>query len=127
MDSVHVSINEAALGPVSHKALEKALIAGHAEDFREIWVNRGERVMVALARKETAWLMMLRYSGDAGFSSRNPDHQNTSNEMMAFRLANGQVDEHPVAWTLPPSIWVAALVHFARTGERAEYIVWHEE
>ena len=105
----------------------RAVDAGHDQDYREIWVEREEASMCALAAGDIAWLMMLRFTGDVGFSSRNPSVADDAGEMMCFRLSNGQVDEYPAAWALPKDVWVPAILHFAETGERSDLVHWHDE
>lgn len=107
--------------------LERILNEGHDDDYREIWVERGVARMCALAAKDIAWLMSVQVDDGAGYSSRNPSYPGSEQETMAFELSNGQVDEYPVAWTLPRERWVSALLHFANTGERAENVIWHND
>jgi hypothetical protein len=107
--------------------LESLLTAEGAEHFREIWIVRDAASMCALVAGDVAWLMMLRFDGDAGFSSRNPNYVGPDEATLSFRLSNGQVDEYPVAWTLPKATWLAALQHFAETGGLLPDIEWHDD
>ncbi|HXE55086.1 MAG TPA: Imm1 family immunity protein [Tepidisphaeraceae bacterium] len=84
-------------------------------------------LLFALINGDVGWLMYLRESGDAGFSSRNPDYNGPPDEKIRFRLSNGQVDEYPGAWTYPTEVIQRALEHFRQTGAPAEFIEWHND
>ncbi|MEM8837362.1 MAG: hypothetical protein AAGE89_04665 [Pseudomonadota bacterium] len=92
-----------------------------------MWVQHGEARMVALANKGSAFLMMLRFEGDTGFTSRNQADSGPSDATMAFMLSNGQLDEYPESWVLPEGDWTEALVDFAVKGIRSDKIEWHKD
>ena len=107
--------------------LERVLKEGHDQEYREIWVEHGKRTMCALAAGHRAWLLMMRFPEDCGLSSRNRDYAGGAGETMKFRLSNGQIDEYPVAWTLPNDVWVPAMLLFAETGKLSKSVGWHQE
>lgn len=96
--------------------------------FAEIWVEKDDgSAMCALINGDLGWLMYLRQAGDAGFSSRNPEYDGPSGTLMEFQLNNGQMDEYPVAWTIPIQEIQRALDYFKRTGKPPSFITWHND
>lgn len=97
-------------------------------DYDEVWhtAPNGSH-LCALTDGEFGWLMYLRESGDAGFSSRNPDYNGPPNRKLAFRLGNGQVDEYLAAWCYPIEIIDRAVEHFVTTAMPPTFIHWHND
>jgi hypothetical protein len=116
---LEISINKRQSSLNNTTDLERLLTAEDAEHYREIWIGRDASKMCALVAGDVAWLMMIRFDGDPGFSSRNRDYAGSDDATLAFKLANGQIDEYPAAWTVPKAIWLVALQHFA---ERDNFI-----
>jgi hypothetical protein len=83
--------------------------------------------LCVLIADDDGWLMCLRYDGDAGFSSRNPDYRGDAEESLEFELGNGQVDEYPAAWCYPRARVLAAVLHFAETGRVPADISWDND
>jgi hypothetical protein len=78
-----------------------------------------------LRNGDTAWLMYIRYPGDAGFSSRGDTRRSGTAE---FRLSNGQVDEYPLAWCVDiEQCYMAVAYFFVNNGGRPEWIHWHDD
>jgi hypothetical protein len=48
-------------------------------------------VLYALINGDLGWLMYLRESGDAGFSSRNPDYSGSTTDNTIITLARGHI------------------------------------
>jgi allantoinase len=85
-------------------------------------------VLSALTNGDRGWLMYLRDNeGDPGFSSRDTSHLGPPDQMLKFRLSNGQVDEYPVSWTLPIAEVVRAFEYFFEYRQRAPWITWHDD
>lgn len=91
-------------------------------EMEEIWVEHGEARLCALINGSRGWLMYLRYPGDEGSHSVDPDCQDPGE--MEFLLNNGQLDRYPVAWTLPIETVRQALEHFEQTGQPAPFVPW---
>jgi len=86
--------------------------------YAEIWVDHDPfPSMCALLNGRRGWLMFLRYDGDAGFSSRNPNYGGDPAEEIDYILENGQRDLYPASWAYPKEEVVAALEAFARSRE----------
>lgn len=68
-----------------------------------------------------------RHGEDTGSSSRNPASDAASEATEAYGLANGQVDEYPKSWALERPVVLQALRSFAQTGERPDFVAWHDE
>jgi hypothetical protein len=95
---------------------------------REIWIESPNgSSLCALINGDLGWLMFLRASGDAGFSSRNPDYAGPSDAKITYVLSNGQADSYPAAWALPVATVEQALFFFRRHGSPPSFIAWHND
>src|SRR5437660_12538176 len=70
--------------------------------FSEVWIFRapGWPTICALLNGEAAWLMYMRYKGDAGFSARNPKYTGPHQATNASHLCPAQCPESPAACAL---------------------------
>lgn len=93
----------------------------------EIWLLRASASLCALFADERCFLMLLRYDGDAGFSSRNLELEPDDALTTAFTLSNGQVDDLPLHWTHPAAAGWAALERFAETGRLPSSMGWFND
>jgi Immunity protein Imm1 len=101
---------------------------GTASPFREVWVEAPNgQSMCALVNGEVGWLMYLREDGDAGFSSRNPDYAGPPDEMVEYRLNNGQRDLYPRAWAYPTAVIERALDYFRTHHAPPPFISWYND
>jgi hypothetical protein len=96
-----------------------------SQTYSEVWLYRdtGEALAI-LINGDRGWLMFLRYDGDPGFHSINPDDDSPEDVVMDFFLSNGQCDEYPIRWTYPTETVLQAAEHFFVSGERAPFIHW---
>lgn len=96
--------------------------------YKEIWAETEDgQLMCALVNGATGWLMYLRESGDAGFSSRNPAYTGPEDAAQEYYLTNGQCDEYPLAWVLPATELQRAMEHFVTEERPAPWICWHDD
>ena len=96
--------------------LEDALASVPAAGYAEVWVDHDSfPALCLLVNGEHGWLMCLRYSGDAGFSSRNPAYVGDPDATLEYYLSNGQRDVYPVAWAYPRERAVEAVRIFAQS------------
>jgi len=127
---VHATISMPETEPDRTLALGELRLAcskARTTQFAEISVDRNDfPTLYALINGDRGWLMLLRYEGDAGFSSRSSDDP-SSDEMLDFQLGNGQVDKYPRKWTLPTDEVLSALQQFALTGLVPETIAWFND
>ena len=94
----------------------------------EVWVAHDAFPSAcALVNGDLGWLMVLRYAGDAGFSSRNPRYGGPAEALLEYRLANGQVDKYPASWAYPRDILITALTHFVRHRTMPAGICWYND
>jgi hypothetical protein len=108
--------------------LRHAIAPFAGEAFREVWINvEGGPALCALFNGVSGWLMYLRQSGDAGFSSRNPDYEGKADVILEYRLSNGQRDVYPASWALPEVLVIKALEHFVKRQERPPFVQWHDD
>jgi Immunity protein Imm1 len=108
--------------------LRRALAPFADEAFREVSINVPDgSSFLALFNGSSGWLMHLRESGDAGFSSRNPTYQGEPNATLKYQLSNDQIDEYPASWALPEDLVIKALEHFLQFQERPPFVRWHDD
>ena len=99
-----------------------------AHQFAEVWLNHNRfPALCALVNGDRGWLMLLRYEGDAGYSSRGDDDFARLGNELEFCLSNGHLGTHPIAWTLPTREVLNALQCFANSGCVPESIRWHND
>jgi len=108
-------------------SLRQLLDAARGEGLAEVvlW-HQDDRSLFVLTNRDLAWLMYLRFNGDAGFSSRNPNYAGDSKATIRYRLSNGQVDEYPASWAICKEDVFKAVEHFYLVGEKAPWIEWHD-
>jgi hypothetical protein len=108
--------------------LRQRLKAVRATQFSEVWLRRADATSLAiLVNRRSAWLTYFRDDGGQSFSSRNADYAGPDDATMEFLLSNGQMDEYPVAYTIPTSEALRAAEHYFRTGERSPRVTWEED
>lgn len=97
--------------------------------FSEVWMQAtdGWPSICALISGEAAWLMFLRFGGDAGFSTRNPDYSGSPKAVIEYYLPNGQRDEYPASWNITADAAILALEYFLKEARMAPWLQWHEE
>jgi hypothetical protein len=101
---------------------------GSMSQYDQIVVEADDgQVLYALINGNLGWLMYLRESGDAGFSSRNPNYDGPTDAVLDYRLSNGQVDEYPLSWALPAQEIQRALDYFRREQKPPMFITWHND
>jgi hypothetical protein len=76
---------------------------------------------------DRAFLMFLRYDGDAGFHSVNPEYVGPADAMLELYMKNGQSDEKPLAEWISVDEAQRVAEHFFQYGERAPWITWHDD
>jgi immunity protein Imm1 of predicted polymorphic toxin system len=106
--------------------LNEALARFDDEPNFDLWVSTPGGPMINMMRSgPDAFLMYLRFAEDTGFTSRS---RVTRVGTTSFRLANGQVDEFPLAWCIDRELCYKAITHFcANEGEMPKWIAWHED
>ena len=96
--------------------------------YREVWLESPDgQSLCALINSNLGWLMYLRESGDAGFSSRNPNYSGPADATIEYRLNNGQQDEYPASWALPVVEIERALNFFQKELKPPTFIYWHND
>jgi hypothetical protein len=101
------------------------------QQFSEVWLEASDDgpSLAILVHDEHALLMYLPDNeGGLGFTSRNPAYVGAPDAQIEFMLANGQMDEHPAAWTYPLSVGCAVCRDFiVRQGALSSLITWHDD
>ena len=94
----------------------------------EIWVQLDDgQSMCAFIADRYGFLMYLRFSGDAGFTSRNPNYCGSSGTEISYMLQNGQVDSYPASWAIPIDEVQQSLEYFRTECKRPPWITWHDD
>ena len=108
--------------------LHACLLEARNSPYAEIWVDHGDYPsLCALVNGDRAWLMYLRYNGDAGFSSRNPGYEGPEKAVVHYYLSNGQRDEYPASWAYSTDEVFAALEWFAANKGSPPSITWSND
>jgi Immunity protein Imm1 len=96
--------------------------------FSEVWINHsgGWPALCALINGEAAWLMFMRYEGDAGFSTRNPLYAGPEKAFIEYHLSNGQYDEYPAAWNITTAEAIRGLEFFFEEAAMAPWLHWYD-
>jgi Immunity protein Imm1 len=109
--------------------LRLRLAQARRTQFLEVWLEHaaGWPVICALINGEAAWLMYLRYEGDAGFSTRNPQYTGPKKGVIEYYLSNGQRDEYPAAWNITTAEAFRALEYFLEEAAMAPWLCWYDD
>ena len=108
--------------------MKKILEKSCKSQFNEIWLSRNdEKALSILNNYDNAWIMYLRFNGDAGFRSSNPDYKGEEDKKLEFLLSNGQRDMYPASWIISFKKALKTLDYFLESGDKAPWITWHEE
>jgi len=105
------------------------LLSEASSPFAEVWLNNpdGWPTICALINAKSAWLMYLRFEGDSGFSTRNPEYRGSSEVKIEYCLANGQRDEYPASWDISTAQAVRVLEYFLTNEKMAPWLEWHQD
>ncbi len=71
--------------------------------------------------------MYMRYEGDAGSSTRNPQYTGPHKAMIEYYLSHGQCDEYPAAWNITTAEALRALEYFFDEKAMAPWLTWQDE
>jgi len=126
--TLSLSINgyRARVATVAELKRELESFAGKAH--REVWIDvKDGPALCALFNGDAGWLMYMRESGDAGFSSRNLNYEGKVDAVLEYRLGNGQHEFYPASWALPEALVIKALEHFVECRQRAPFIQWNDD
>lgn len=111
-----------------HMAMIRQEFARARTSPRDLWFENEEgKILNAFVNGDRAWLMYRRDDADASFSSRDPDSVGPKEALLPYILGNGQQDEYPVSWTIAIDEAMRAVVYFFRTGEKAPWVIWHDD
>ena len=98
---------------------------GSPENFKEVWLHHQNGAsLCALINKNVGWLMYIRFEGDSGFSTRNPNL--ISKNTIEFKLSNGQMDHYPEHWTYDLKTLSDAMQNFLSDGQLPPQVTWHD-
>jgi hypothetical protein len=89
----------------------------------ELWLSVPGGASIAMLRNGPhAFLMYLRFSGDAGFASRGEAEKSGET---SYTLSNGQVDSYPLSWSIElDSCYQALAYFFVNDGAKPDWIKW---
>ncbi|TIV65403.1 MAG: hypothetical protein E5V89_28005 [Mesorhizobium sp.] len=91
----------------------------------ELWISASGGQSISMLRNgDNAWLMYLRFEGDSGSVTQGAQD---TDAMCSYTLANGQIDEYPLSWSVPIKRCYEAIAYFFRSGGgRYELVAWQE-
>lgn len=96
--------------------------------FAERWIELPDgQSMCALINGDVGWLMILRFPGDVGMSSRNPAYDGPDDRTIEYFLDNGQRDEYPASWALPIEEIQKAMAFFEENQQIPDFVTWHDD
>lgn len=126
---MELRINGALHEVTEAEKLKLHLAEACSRQFKEVWMQQPDSwpSICALINGEAAWLMFLRFEGDAGFSTRNPDYAGPPKAVIEYYLSNGQRDEYPASWNITTREALRALEYFLAEEKMAPWLQWHEE
>ena len=122
---IELTINSGQQLIGSLEELDAALVLSEQLPRFELWVSVPNGPSMAMLRSEMhAWLMYLRFSGDAGFVSQGDP---AATGETSYTLSNGQVDEYPLSWCIDlERCYQAIMYFFVNEGAKPEWITWQE-
>jgi hypothetical protein len=90
----------------------------------ELWLSLKDGPSICMLRSgKHAWLMYLRFDSDSSFVSQG---QVNAQGVASYVLANGQIDEYPLAWCIDLEQCYKTLAYFfVNEGARPDWISWH--
>jgi hypothetical protein len=121
---VAITFNDQAESIASIEEFGIALDRFNCSPKFELWLSvEGGPSICMLRNGEHAWLMYLRFEGDSGFVSQG---ELSTQGGASYELANGQVDEYPLAWCIDVKQCYKALAYFfANGGAQTDWVSWH--
>jgi hypothetical protein len=121
---IEVTLNGDTQRITSIEQLDAALAGSEKYPQFELWVLVPNGPRMAMLRSGAhAWLMYLRFNGDAGFVSQGTPAAGVT----SYTLSNGQVDEYPLSWCIDlESCYQAIMYFFVNDGTRPEWITWQK-
>ena len=111
---MNVSVNGAPVTCETRDDLTDVLDRIHRLPDAELWLSVMDGPAVCLLKSgDHACLTYLRRDGDSGFTTVGDGRRAGT---FRVRLANGQVDEYPLAWCVDPEQAYEALTYFLMNG-----------
>ncbi|PYU69001.1 MAG: hypothetical protein DMG49_14615 [Acidobacteria bacterium] len=126
---MELKINKVLYEVTDSDELQVRLAQIRRTQFSEVWMQHAADwpAMGALINGEAAWLMYVRYEGDAGFSTLNAQYAGPEKAVIEYYLSNGQRDEYPAAWNITTAEAFRGLEYFFEEEGMAPWLQWHEE
>jgi immunity protein Imm1 of predicted polymorphic toxin system len=126
---MELKINKVLYEVAEIEELQLRLEQARRTQFAEIWMQHAANwpAICALINGEAAWLMYVRFEGDAGFSTRNPKYSGPAKAVIEYYLANGQRDVYPASWNITTAEALRALEYFFVEEAMAPWLQWHED
>ena len=89
------------------------------QEMLDVWLERSDgNILSGLVNPVRGFLIYMTPDHPEGWHSLAPAYLENELQLDKFRLANGQVDEHPVDWCLARAELSALFLKFWETGER---------
>jgi hypothetical protein len=95
------------------------------QEFSHLCMTRFEEDSLTLHTNDRrSWLMYLRYPGDGGIYTHDPDYTGEQEVEEEFRCVCGIGLEFPARQTLPRDLAIRAAEEFFTTGELPRSVPW---
>lgn len=123
---IFVTINRQEYSVFTLKDLENVFDKYRHEEFSEYFINgHGETGIILLMNKISSLAIYIRFDGDSGFTTSNPNGQNENTQ--EFILSNGQQDVYTEDMLVNNRNGFEILRYYLLTGEMYPAIEWKEE
>ena len=122
---VKITFNGESVPIATVEELGASLDRFDKESRFELWASVPNGPSMSMLRNGSyAWLMYLRFNGDAGFVSQG-DVAKAGDT--SYTLGNGQVDKYPLSWCIDLELCYQAIAYFfVNEGARPAWIAWQE-
>jgi hypothetical protein len=126
---MELKINKVLYEVTDSDELRVRLAQIRRSQFSEVWLQHtaGWPAIAALINGDAAWLMFVRYEGDPGFSTRNPQYAGPKKAVIEYYLSSGQRDEYPASWNITTAEAIRGLEFFFEEEGMAPWLHWNDD
>jgi len=93
----------------------------------EVYLASWGRTLAIFKNGDKAFVMFLRFEGDAGFHTIDPNYAGPTDATLELYMKSGQGDEKPLGEWISLGDAKRAAEHFLLSGERAPWLTWYDD